>query len=83
MKGNRILRYDLEHRQILNLGGDLKDTSQKYMSFLGSDAMFLVSEDVKANGLRKTRTVIFPDGRVLEEGQIGDQQLAPTSKGGR
>jgi hypothetical protein len=81
MMGNRTLGYDLEHRQILNLGGELKDPSQKYMSFLGSDEMFVVSEDVKANGLRKTRTASFPDGRVLEEGQIGDQQLSPTSKG--
>jgi hypothetical protein len=59
----------------------LKDPYQKYMSFLGSDEMYVVSSEVKANGLHKTLTVSFPDGRVLREGQIGDQQLAPTSRG--
>jgi hypothetical protein len=80
-KENRILGYDLDKRQTVNLSGELKDPSQKYMSFLGSDEMFVVSNDVKANGLRKTLTVSFPDGRVLQEGQIGDQQIGTTSKG--
>jgi WD40 repeat protein len=77
----RMLAYDLEHRQQVVLGGALKESSLRSMCFYGPDQVFVIREDLKANGLRKTQIASFPDGRVLEEGEIGKEQVDSTSKG--
>jgi hypothetical protein len=77
---DRSLAYDLEHRQPIALGGKIQDLGQSRVSFLGPDQLFLIGE-AKSGGLHKVQIVSFPEGRLLQESEIGDQQIASTSKG--
>jgi WD40 repeat protein len=77
---DRSLGYDLEHRQPVTLAGKFQEVGQARMSFLGSDQLYVVG-DARGDGLRKARILSFPDGRVLQDTLIGDQQLESTSKG--
>jgi WD40 repeat protein len=77
---DRSLGYDLEHRQPVALGGKFQELGQARMSFLGPDQVYLIGNEIK-NGLNKARILSFPEGRLVQETQIGDQQVESTSKG--
>ncbi len=76
----RSLGYDLERRQPVVLGGKFQELGQARMSFLGPDQVYVV-DGAKKDDLHKARILSFPDGRLLQETQIGDQQIESTSKG--
>ena len=77
---DRSLGYDLEHRQPVPLGGKFQELGQARMSFFGPDQVYLIGSEIK-NGLYRARILSFPDGRLVQETQIGDQQVESTSKG--
>jgi hypothetical protein len=74
------LAFDLEHSQPVTLNGKFQEVGQSRMSFLGNDQLYVVDE-AKKDGLHKARILSFPDGRLVQETQIGDQELESTSKG--
>jgi WD40 repeat protein len=76
----RVLAYDLEQRQQIKLGGDLKNLSQTRMSFLGPDQIFVESE-YKNKDLQKARILTFPGGELVKDTVIGDQYIEAVSKG--
>jgi WD40 repeat protein len=78
--GNRVLAYDLATRQPVTLGEGLKKLSQARMSFLGDDQLFAVFEG-KGKGMYAARILTFPGGLPVKETEIGDQQIAPVTKG--
>jgi hypothetical protein len=78
--GASSLAYDLEHQQPVALGGKLKGLTQRRMGFLGDQLM--VMGDYKGDKLFPIRGFSFPDGKIMQEGLIGDQQFEATTKGG-
>ena len=77
---DRSVAFDLQSRQTVALGGKFQEIGQSRMSFLGNDQLYVVDE-AKKNDLHKARILSFPDGRLVQETQIGDQELESTSKG--
>jgi WD40 repeat protein len=78
--GNRVLAYDLASRQPIQLSGKLKDLSQARMAFVGPDKLYAVFQ-AKAPGIYVTRVMTFPDGQVVKETEIGNQQVESVTKG--
>ncbi len=79
--GLKMLAFDLEKQQPVQLEGKLKGLGQVRMSFVGPDQIAVVG-DVNKNKLYALRILSFPDGKVMRESEIGDQQFAGTSKAG-
>ncbi|HEY9126090.1 MAG TPA: M48 family metalloprotease [Acidobacteriaceae bacterium] len=77
---NQVLAYDLERRQPVTLSGKLRDLEQTRMSFIGSDKLFVVGS-VNGKGLYETQLLSFPDGKLLHQAVIGDQQIHAVTKG--
>lgn len=77
---DRSLGFDLVQRQPVALAGKFQEAGQSRMSFLGNDQLYLV-DDAKKSDLHKARILSFPDGRLLQESQIGDQRVESTSRG--
>ncbi|HTJ29606.1 MAG TPA: WD40 repeat domain-containing protein, partial [Acidobacteriaceae bacterium] len=77
---NQVLAYDLDHRQQIVLGGKLHDIQQQRMSFLGPDKLYVIG-DSKGKGLFDARLYSFPDGRLLNDSYIGDQQVEAVTHG--
>lgn len=75
-----VLAYDLEHRQQIKLGGKLKDLEQARMSFLGPDQIFVVGA-VKDKDIHEARILTFPDGELVKETVIGNQEIDAVTKG--
>ncbi len=79
--GNREMAFDFEHRQPVTLAGKLRDIGQVRMAFLDDDQLYVRGE-LGSDGYYKARIYSFPDGRLVRESKIGDQQIGPISKGG-
>lgn len=67
------LGFDLEHRQVVQLGGRLKNLGRARLSFLGSTSVF-VTEPEKG-GLTLAQILSYPDGRPIKNTRIGPQQI--------
>jgi WD40 repeat protein len=78
--GNRLLAYNLVIRQPIELGGKLKGLLQARMSFLGPDKLYAVF-NAKSTGMYVARVMTFPDGQVVKETEIANQQVESVSKG--
>jgi WD40 repeat protein len=78
--GFEVLAYDLEQRQPVKLGGKLKGLGQVRMSFLGPDRLGVVGK-IKSNNMYQFQMLSFPDGRLIKEGEIGNQQFVGATKG--
>lgn len=78
--GNRVLAYDIALRQPVGLGGKLKELSQARMSFLGPNWLYAVFQ-AKERGMYVARVLSFPDGELVKETEIGDQQVEAVTKG--
>jgi len=74
------LAYDLKNRQQVALGGKLKDLEQREMSFLGPDQLLVVGA-AKGKDLYEARILTFPDGQVVKDTLIGDQQIESVTQG--
>jgi hypothetical protein len=72
--------FDLEKRQPVPMGGKLKNMGNARMAFMGPDAIF-AAENEASKGLYKAQVLSFPDGKVLNETQIGDQGFHGATKG--
>lgn len=78
--GFSVFAYDLEKREGLSLGGKLKGLSERRMTFVGPDELCVVG-DLKGNGLFQTNFLSFPDGRLIKQGEIGNQSFYGVTKG--
>jgi len=78
--GTQIMAYDLEFRRPVVLHGKLNELVQSEMCFLGPDQLYVVTE-VKGKALKKAQILSFPDGALLKEAEIGDQQIESVTKG--
>jgi len=78
--GSHALAFDLEERKPITLGGKLKELSETRMTFLAPDQIYVVDPSL-SKGLFKAHILTFPDGRVLNESQIGDQGIRGATKG--
>ncbi len=76
----QLLAFDMEKREQIKLGGKLKDLGQVLMSFIGENELFVEGE-LKGNGFHQGRLLSFPDGRLIKESDIGNQQVAEVTKG--
>ncbi len=74
------LAFDLTQRQPITLGGKLKGVGNMGATFIGSDRMYVV-EDNLSKGLYKAHIVSFPDGKVESDSQIGDIGIRGATKG--
>jgi hypothetical protein len=79
--GQKVLAFDLEKQQPMQLGGKLKGLGQVRMSFAGPGQIAVVG-DVKKDKMYALRIMTFPEGQVVRESEIGDQQFAGTTKAG-
>jgi WD40 repeat protein len=79
--GQKMLAFDLEKQQPVQLEGKLKGVGQVRMSFIGPDQIAVVG-DARKNNMFALRILSFPEGKPLRESEIGDQQFAATSKAG-
>ena len=78
--GEQKLAYDLQNRREIALGGKLKGLSESVMCFVGSDELFVVT-DQKSGNLLRGILYSFPDGKLIKEIPIGNQYLEGVSKG--
>jgi hypothetical protein len=78
--GDKVLAYDLTTRQPVALGGRLKALSQARMSFLESGELYAIFEP-RAKGMYAARVLSFPEGEIVRETEIGNQQLSAVTKG--
>jgi WD40 repeat protein len=79
--GNRQIAFDLQSRTQVQLEGKLKGIHDR-IAFLGPDRLFAVG-NYKTNGMSETRVFKFPSGEVIQEGEIANQQIGSTAKGGK
>jgi len=78
--GWSVFAYDLQKREGLSLSGKLKGLSERRMTFVGPDELCVVG-DLKGNGLFQTNFLSFPDGRLIKQGEIGNQSFYGVTKG--
>jgi WD40 repeat protein len=78
---DKRLAFDLQKQQPVQLEGKLKGVGQVRMSFIGPDQLAVVG-DLKSNKMFALRIFSFPEGKLIRESEIGDQQFAGTSKAG-
>ncbi len=78
--GQQKLAYDLQTRREIALGGKLKGLTESRMCFVGSDELFVVS-DQKNGSLLRGYLYSFPEGKQLRELDIGDQSIEGVSRG--
>lgn len=78
--GDKLLAFDLDSRQPVQLAGKIKDRSLTRMAFIGNDQLYVAGE-IKSNGVYKARVLRFPSGEVVKEGEIGDQAFEAVTKG--
>jgi len=77
---DHILAFDLEKRELIPLNGKLKGLTQTRMSFLGPDQLFLFGGR-KNGSMFDARILSFPDGQLIKQTEIGDQQIDSVTKG--
>jgi WD40 repeat protein len=78
--GDSAMAYDLQLRQPVPLAGKLKELSQTRMSFLGPGQLYAVVRP-KGNGMHVARILSFPEGKVITETEIGEQEIEGVTKG--
>lgn len=78
--GDKNMAFDFERRQVMPMAGKLHGLGQSLMAFLADNQLYVRGE-LKSNGMHKASILSFPDGRVLKETEIGDQQVNPITKG--
>jgi len=78
---DRVGAFDLEKRQVIQVGGRLKSIPNVPLTFLSPDKVYAVIKGPRTSVPYKAQVVSFPDGKVLNEGQIGDQSFHGASKG--
>lgn len=78
--GSHVLAFDLKQRQPIALEGKLKGLSETRMTFLAPDQIYVV-EPSMSKGLFKAHIFSFPDGKVMSESQMGDQDIRGATGG--
>jgi WD40 repeat protein len=78
--GNHVLAWDIALRQPVGLAGRLKDLSEARMSFLGPDWLYAIFQ-AKERGVYVARILTFPDGDLVKETELGNQQVEAVTKG--
>jgi WD40 repeat protein len=78
--GDRVSAWDLTARQPIALAGKLQKLSQARMSFMGSNQLYAVFQ-AKGPGMYVADVMTFPQGQVVKETELADQQVDPVTKG--
>ena len=78
--GNQALAYDLANRQPVMLRGKLKGLTQLRIAFYGPDKVVLMTQNWH-NGMAKLETLSFPDGALIKENDIGNQNFRAATRG--
>jgi len=78
--GDRVSAWDLTLRQPINLGGKLQKLSQARMSFMGPEQLFAIFNS-KGAGMYEADVLTFPQGQIVKETELADQQVQPVAKG--
>ena len=78
---SHVLAFDLFKREPVSLGGKLHDLQQQRMAFVGSDRLYVIDWRLGSKGFHQASLFSFPDGRLIKQNLIGDQQLNSVTQG--
>ncbi len=78
--GDRVSAWDLALRQPIPLGGKLQKLSQARMSFIGPGQLYAIFQ-AKGPGMYEADVMTFPQGQIVKETELADQQVDPVTKG--
>jgi Putative Zn-dependent protease, contains TPR repeats len=78
--GYHLTAWDLTTRQPIQLGGKLHGIAQAASTFVGSGELFILG-GLKGNGMQHGLLLSFPDGKLLKDIDIGDENFRGVAKG--